>query len=143
MERQRGSAGRSAAVSVTIAGVLALSWALPLTWSMVLMTAVALTVLAGATLWRAVRESGWRAAFGQTATAASCSLSSTGLIGLGYAAFALTHIGAFGPVSRLGYPFLVATGLRLPGGACLLMLCGVVSVIPLLFREKVGSAQNA
>ena len=135
MKRERGAA-RSTVVSVTIVGVMGLGWALPLTWSMVAMIAAALAGLGVVALWRPISEPAWRSAFGETTAVASCALLTTGLIGLGYAVFALTHVGAFGTVRRLGYPFLVATGLRLPGGACLLILCGIVSVIPLLFRAQ-------
>ena len=121
---------------IAIVGVLALGWALPLAWTSVLVTTAAIGSLAGVSLWHALRAPGGWAAFGHTATAAACCLSGTGLIGLGYAAFALTHSGAFGPATRLGYPFLIGTRLYLRGGLGLLMLCGLVSVIPLLFRHE-------
>ena len=79
----------------------------------------------------------------KTTTAAACCLANVGSIGLGYAAYALTHGNAFGPVGRLGYPLLVATGLRLPGGICLLLLCGLVSVIPMLFRHEARLTKSA
>jgi hypothetical protein len=69
------------------------------------------------------------------ATAAACSIVLIGTIVLGYAAYALEHTGVFGALNRLAYPFLVATGLRVNGGACVLMLCALVSVVPLAFRE--------
>ncbi len=130
-------------VPIATVGVLAVSWALPLAWPTLMMSAATLTALAGGVLWRSVRRSGWQAAIGRTVTAASCCLAGIGLISVGYAAFALTHAGSFGPVTRLGYPFLVGTGLRLPGGACLLALCGLVSLVPLLFRnqERVSPAR--
>ena len=67
---------------------------------------------------------------------AALALSTVGAIVLGYAAYALVRVGVFGPVNRLGYPFLVATGLRLEGGAWLVLLCGLVSLVPSLFRPS-------
>ena len=99
------------------------------------MAAVALTACVGIGLWHPVTESGWRAVLGNAAAVASCAVTAIGTIALGYAVFALKHVGVFGPVHRLGYPFLVATGFRLAGGACLLLLCGIVSVVPVFVPE--------
>lgn len=121
---------------ITIFGVLLLGWALPLAWTSLVVATGAIGTLTGVSLWHAPRASCRWAAIDQTATAAACCLSGTGLIALGYAAFALTHSGAFGPATRLGYPFLIGTRLYLRGGLGLLMLCGLVSVIPRLFRYE-------
>lgn len=117
-------------------GVLGISWALPLGWPAWAVTATAFTALTIMALGGPLGEFGWRARIQQRATVAACCLASIGFVGLGYAAYALTHLKAFGPVGRLGYPLLVTTGLRLPGGVCLLLLCGLVSVIPVLFRDE-------
>ena len=119
-----------------MAGVLGVGWALPLVWLAWVATLAVLTGLAMRALHAPTRTFGSGTPAGpRRATAAACTLAIVGLIGLGYAAFALTHANAFGPVTRLGYPLLVATGLRLPGGLWMLLLCGLVSVIPLLFAD--------
>ena len=116
---------------IPIAATLALAaaWMLPLAWTTVVVSACAFAVLAGIEIARSARSSF------RTATAAACCVSFVGLIGVGYAALALTNPDRFERASRLGYPFLIATGLRLPGGAGLLALCGFVSVIPALFAD--------
>ena len=116
--------------------VLALSWALPLTWTSFLATTAAIGSLIGASAWFALRPNDQRAPFAYTATAAALCLLATGLIGLGYAAVALTNTGAFGPATRLGYPLLIGTRLYLRGGLGLLMLCGLVCLVPLLFPQE-------
>ena len=119
-----------------MAGVLGVSWALPLVWLAWVPTLAVLTVLAMLALRAPARTVGSGTPAGpRRAAAAACTLALVGLIGLGYAVFALTHANAFGPLTRLGYPLLVATGLRLTGGLWMLLLCGVVSVIPLLFAD--------
>ena len=70
------------------------------------------------------------------AVAATIALSIVEAIVLGYAAFAFMRPGVFGPVTRLGYPFLVATGLRLAGGAWLVLLCGLVGLVPVVFDNQ-------
>jgi hypothetical protein len=119
---------------MAMVGVLGAAWPLPLGWPAWIATLAALMALAIVALRAVKRDSGKTARVERTALAAGC-LASVGLIGLGYAAAALIEPGAFAPVRRLGYPFLVATGLRLPGGLCVLLLCALVSLIPVLFRE--------
>jgi len=121
-------------VPVAMVGVLGVGWAMPLGWPAWIATLASLITLAILALRAVRRDSGKTAPVERTALAAGC-LASVGLIELGYAAFALIEPGAFAPVRRLGYPFLVATGLRLPGGLCVLLLCALVSLIPVLFPE--------
>jgi len=109
-----------------------LSLPLPLQWWAVGGSAAITAALVGVTVLAA------RTHRSTLAVAATIALTITIAFVLGYAAYALRRIDAFGPVSRLGYPFLVATGLRLQGGAWLVALCGVVAVVPILFRERSG-----
>jgi len=118
-------------IPLAIVAMIAVSWALPLAWTSVLGAAIALAVLAIAS-WRGVTGSPRNRALDAGACAA---VSLVGCVSLGYAVYALVHPGAFGPITRLGYAFLVATGLRLEGAAWLLLLCGAVSALPLLFPE--------
>ena len=113
---------RSAALSRTLplamVAALGVTWLLPLRWPAWSLAAVALAAISLVAR--------------RAAPAVAAALTCVAAIGLGYAAYALAHDGAFGPVTRLGYPMLVATGLRVPGGVCVLLLCGVVSLIPAL-----------
>lgn len=118
---------------IATAGLLALTWPLPLRWWTVAATAGALAILTVASVRRALRGPDRPRT---SALAAAFALATVGSIALGYAAFALVHVGAFGPAGRLGYPFLLATRLRLEGGAWLLALCGLVSVTPAMFRRE-------
>jgi hypothetical protein len=111
--------------------VLAGSAVLPLQWSTVVVTAIALAALEGVIVLRTFASGG-----SLRVVAAMSSLSIVGAIVLGYAAYELTHPGAFAGGRRLAYPFLIATGLRLDGGAWLLMLCGAVSLVPLVLRDE-------
>jgi len=115
--------------SIVATIALAIVWALPLSWWV---------TIAGAALFAAFAS----AAIARRVWALGC-VSLVGAISVGYAALALTDRAAAGAFSRLGYPFLVATGLRLPGGAVLLALCALVSVIPLLFRDEDRAAARA
>ena len=131
-------------VPIAMTGVLGVSWALPLVWLAWVATLAALAGLAVLGLLAPARtfRSGTSAGVRRPA-AAACALAIVGLIDLGYAAFALTHANAFGPLARLGYPLLVATGLRLSGGLWMLLLCLLVSVIPLLFADEALTGRNA
>jgi hypothetical protein len=113
--------------SFAIVGLLAVSWRLPLGKAAWTATAVVLAGLVGTS---------FKTAPDRTSALAAACLGGVGAIELGYAAFALVRTGAFGGASRLGYPLLVATGLRLPGGAVLLGLCALVSLIPALFPDE-------
>ena len=114
---------------MVIAAVFAISLALPLRWWTLAASALAIAVLTIATIAARSQRAGLPAV-------AAIALSIVGAIVVGYAAYALMRPGAFGPVGRLGYPFLVATGLRLDGGAWLVMLVGLVSVVPILFSNR-------
>jgi len=113
--------------SFAILGLLAVSWRLPLGKAAWTATAA---ILAGLVL------TSLKTAPDRTSALAAACLGGVGAIELGYAAFALVRTGAFGGASRLGYPLIVATGLRLPGGAVLLGLCALVSLIPVLFPDE-------
>jgi hypothetical protein len=115
-----------APIPIALAALVTLMLPLPLrTW----------TVGAAAVALAAVTIASLRSAKA-VALPATLALSTVGAIVLGYAAFALVRVGVFGPVGRLGYPFLVATGLRLEGGAWLVLLYGLVSLVPSLFRPS-------
>jgi hypothetical protein len=119
---------------LAIVGVLAIGWPLPLAWASLVLATVTLVALLVVTLTRAIRSTA-APAVNDTSTAAACCLVGIGLVGLGYAAFALTGGGSLGGATRLGYPFLIATRLYLRGGLILLLLCAVVGSVPLLFER--------
>ena len=120
---------------IATAAVLYLTWPLPLRSSTAGAAAIVIASLTIGTLRRAQRE--WYAmrTDAMLVAAVSIALATVSVVTLGYAAFALVRVGVLGPVTRLGYPFLVATGLRLEGGVWLALMCGIVSVVPLLFRS--------
>jgi len=112
---------------IATAALVALTLAMPLRWSTFGLSAIALTALMLGGLRRAHHLN--------PTVAATIALSIVDTIVLGYAAFALVRPGAFGPVTRLGYPLLVSTGLRLEGGAWLALLCGLVGLVPVVFHD--------
>jgi hypothetical protein len=112
--------------SFTVVGVLAVSMRLPLGWPAWVAATAAMMGLVVVALTTAPDRT--------SAIAASC-VGGIAAVSAGYAAFALVEPGAFGPVTRLGYPLLVATGLRLPGGAALVALSALVALIPVLFPD--------
>ena len=115
-------------IPIAMAALVALTLAMPLRWWTLGLSAIALTAL---------MLGGLRRARGlDSALAATIALAIVEAIVLGYAAFALMRPGVFGPVTRLGYPFLVATGLRLEGGAWLVLLCGLVGLVPVVFDNQ-------
>src|SRR5262245_2319102 len=116
-----------------LVAVLALGWALPLAWASLVLAAVTLVTLLFVALTRAPRATATPAH--DTITAAACCLVGIGLVGLGYAAFALIGGGSLGGATRLGYPFLIATRLYLRGGLMLLLLSALVGIVPLLFER--------
>ena len=130
MDRSTAHVVRVAVIPMSTTAVLALVAPLPLTWPMIATAACVLLVCVGVAVRRPVSGAGLQGILVNATAAATCTVAAIGAIVLGYAAFALRHPGVFGPITRLAYPFLVATGLRLAGGACLLLLCGVVSLIP-------------
>jgi hypothetical protein len=116
-------------IPLTMAALVSLTLPLPLGWWTLGAAAVALAILLFASFRRA------RPSVLNLTTAATIALSTVGAIVLAYAAYALIRVGVFGPVGRLGYPFLVATGLRLEGGAWLVVLSGLVSIVPIVFAQ--------
>jgi hypothetical protein len=106
--------------------VLAACSVLPLRWT----TLITATTLVGALTAAAAR----RRSGGSTLAAAALALVTSFIVS--YAAYELVHPGALGGGRRLAYPFLIATGLRVEGGAWLLLLCAAVSVVPLLLRDR-------
>lgn len=121
-------------IPIGMAALVAFTLALPLRWSTLAASAIALAALIVGELRRG---RGLDLAF-----VATIALSIVEAIALGYAAFALMRPGVFGPVTRLGYPLLVASGLRLEGGAWLVLLCGLVGLVPSLFRSKAVTASS-
>ena len=121
-------------IPIAMAALVALTLAMPLRWWTLGLSAIALTAL---------MLGGLRRARGlDSALTATIALSIVDAIVLGYAAFALVRPGVFGSVTRLGYPLLVASGLRLEGGAWLVLLCGLVSLVPSLFRSDAVTASS-
>ena len=120
----------AALLPLALAATLVLSLPMPLQWWAVGGSAAIAAALIGVTFLAT------RSHRSTLVVAAAIALTITFGFVLGYAAYALRRPGAFGPVSRLGYPFLVATGLRLQGGAWLVALCGVVAVVPIVFRDR-------
>ena len=116
----------AAAVAVISAG-----WAMPLSWATLAAAAAPLLALTAVALRRPIE--------GLT-SAAACCVTGIGAVSLAYAAYALAGSGPLQSLTRLGYPFLVATGLRVPGGICVLLLCGLVALVPLLFDNSVNSS---
>ena len=121
-----------ALLPLATAAALTLSLPLPLQWWALFGSALLTASLTAVTLVVAATHRS------RIAAGATIALAVTAVFVLGYAAYALRHPDAFGPVSRLGYPFLVATGLRLQGGAWLVALFGLVALVPLVFRGKSG-----
>jgi hypothetical protein len=115
-------------IPIAMAALVALTLAMPLRWSTLGLSGIALTALMLGAL-RRTRD------LNPTA-AATLALSIVDAIVLGYAAFALMRPGVFGPITRLGYPWLVASGLRLEGGAWLVLLCGLVGLVPVVFTDQ-------
>jgi hypothetical protein len=122
----------AALLPLAIAATLVLSLPLPLQWWALAGSGAMTALLVVVTLVAA------RTYRSRVAGAATIALAIAMMFVLAYAAYALRRPGAFGPVSRLGYPFLVATGLRLQGGAWLVALCGLVALVPVVFRGRSG-----
>jgi hypothetical protein len=134
---------------IFMAGLLLLTWALPLRiWSVVLVAILQLLILA--IVMFPVRNVGWRTALRRTGTMATAGLFGIGAFGIAYSICALISDTDLGHVTRLGYPFLVATGLGVsvgilgenPNGAArviahvqlLLFLGGVIGAVAVLLR---------
>jgi hypothetical protein len=126
MTREARPAFEPIPIAMTV--LVALTLAMPLRWSTFALSGIALTAL--------IRGGLRRARDLNLTVAATIALSIVDAIVLGYAAFALMRPGVFGPVTRLGYPLLVATGLRLEGGAWLVLLCGLVGLVPVVFNNQ-------
>jgi hypothetical protein len=114
-------------IPIAMAALVALTLAMPLHWWTLGASAIALAalMLGGLGRGRGLNHT----------VAAMIALSIVDAMVLGYAAVALMRPGVFGPVTRLGYPLLVAAGLRLDGGAWLVLLCALVSLVPSLFPD--------
>ena len=115
-------------IPIAMVALVTLTLAMPLHWLTCGLSGIALTTLVLGGLRRA-RDL-------NPTVAATIALSIVDAIVLGYAAFALMRPGVFGPVTRLGYPLLIATGLRLEGGAWLVLLCGLVGLVPVVFNNQ-------
>src|SRR5262245_941061 len=124
------------ALPIALVCVLAVIWMLPLAWPPLVAALVAIASLVSAYVWFVGEPLARPPAANHTSTAAMLCLSGIGLIALAYGGFALAHAEAFPALTRLGYPFLIATRLNLRGGLGLLLLCGLVSIVPLLFRRE-------
>jgi hypothetical protein len=129
------------ATPMVMAAVLAVAWALPLAWWSIATTFAILTG-AIAIVLHATRSSGWRGLVGAAPTHAAWCLWIIGAIGLAYATRALGNPTG-DRFTRLGYPFLVQTGLALQGGELLLLLIAVVAAIPTVFSAPDRSNRAA
>ncbi len=144
-------------IALMMAATILLTWSLPLRpWSIAVVT----VVLTGLFTWGIVPRSNvpWKSMLRQTPTVASIGFFGIGMFGIGYAVCALLDHEALGPVSRLGYPFLVSTGLGIAGGILgdnpkgaarilahiqlLLFLGGLMGVVAVLFRIDRGTRQR-
>src|SRR5262245_47347554 len=124
-----------ALLPLAAAAALVLTWPLPLRSWTVGAAAIVLAALTVETLRRAQREWPARRQAAALVGGAMVALATVAIVVLGYAAYAIAREGVFGPVTRLGYPFLVASGLRLEGGAWLALLCGIVGLVPIAFSD--------
>jgi len=98
-----------------MAGLLLLTWAFSLRiWSVVLVAVLQVAILV--IVMFPPRDVGWQTALRQTATMATAGLFGIGIFGIAYSICALMSDKDLGHVTRLGYPFLVATGLGVAGG---------------------------
>jgi hypothetical protein len=139
-------------ISPAMAGVLLATWMLPLkAWSVGLVAFLLVALMVVAIL--PVRYVGWSTIFHQTTTVASLGFFGIGVFGIAYSLCALVS-DDLGPVTRLGYPFLVSTGLGVAGGILgdnpkgiarilahvqlLLFLGGLVGVFAVLLRIERG-----
>ena len=120
-------------VPIAMAFVLAVAWALPLAWWSVGATFTMLTVLIALLVWP-VRTPGWRMRLSKTTLHAACCLWAIGALVNAYAARVLIGSARGDQLTRLGYPFLVGTGLALPDGGLILVLIVLVGVTPVVLR---------
>lgn len=141
-------------VPVAMAGLLVLTWCFPLRpWSVALVAGLLLGLMILAVL--PARDVGWRQILRKTTVVAALGFFGIGVFGVAYAVCALTSEDALGRhVTRLGYPFLVSTGLGVAGGILgdnptgvarilahvqlLLFLSGLIGVVAMLLRIDRG-----
>lgn len=102
-------------IPLFMAGAMILSWGLPLAWWSIAVFAVVHFTLAAWLIWPS-KDIGLRKLFRQSGVLISTGIFGIGAFGLAYAVCALVSDEALGHVSRLGYPFLVSTGLGVAGG---------------------------
>jgi hypothetical protein len=102
-------------IPMTTAAVLLGTWFFPnKIWSISLVSLMLLGLLASSVY--PARKIGWRAIFRDPTTIATVGFFGIGVFGIGYAICAMVDDEAIGHVTRLGYPFLVSTGLGVAGG---------------------------
>jgi len=141
-------------VPIAMAGLLVLTWCFPLKpWSVALVASLLLGLMTLAVF--PARDVGWRKIFRKTTAIAALGFFGIGVFGVAYAVCALISDDALGRhVTRLGYPFLVSTGLGVAGGILgdnptgaariiahvqlLLFLSGLIGVVAMLLRIDRG-----
>jgi hypothetical protein len=117
-----------------MAAALAVAWALPFAWWSAISSAAVVTAALAFVIVRG-RSVGWPTIVRQSTTHAALCVWAINAIGIAYAVRALAENGG-GTFTRLGYPFLVGTGLPLPAGAVLLILVILVSLVPVVFPTR-------
>jgi len=136
-------------IPIFMAALLVVTWAFPLRRWTILMFAFLLLALMGLAVTPA-RDVGWRTTLRQSRTIAALGFFGIGVFGIAYSVCALVSEEALGHVTRLGYPFLVSTGLGVAGGLLgdnprgaalviahiqlLLFLGGLIGVVATLLR---------
>lgn len=135
-------------IPIIMAAMLVATWLLPLkAWSVTLAGAT-FVILMGMALFPA-HYIGWRTLFRQTFAVATFGFFGIAVFGVAYAVRAIVS-DELGPVTKLGYPFLVSTSLGIAGGIIgdspkgiaqiiahiqlLLFLSGLLSVVAVLLK---------
>ena len=134
---------------IFMASLIILTWAFPLkVWSVILIGVFLILILVAVLF--PVRDVGWRTILSRTSTITTAGIFGIGVFGIAYSICALFSEKELGHVTRLGYPFLVATGLGVAGGVLgndpsgvalvlahiqlLLFLGGIMGAIAVLLR---------
>jgi hypothetical protein len=123
------------AVPLAMVAALAVAWALPFAWWAAISSAAFVTVAMVVVVVRARSVNSPTVVCESTMHAAVCVWAINAIA----IAYAVGSLGSGGEqFTRLGYAFLVKTGLALPGGALLLILMILVSLVPVVLRSRSG-----
>jgi hypothetical protein len=121
------------AVPIATVALVAVAWALPLAWWSAISSAALVTAALAFVIGRGPAGESQTIVRQSTTHAALC-VWAINAIGIAYAVRAL--VGGGDRFTRLGYPFLVTSGLTLAGGTLLLILVILVSLVPVFFRLR-------